>query len=97
MPEFAGALVSDKMRVSGLEVAVDDMVFRDDVAGSVKACVLTQACFCAVVEVWSPVAVVAGTTRTYRCAGHAEVWPAAELQQCQAWYHVPDGMVMLRV
>jgi hypothetical protein len=88
-----GFWVARHMNVAGFTASLEDVVLGNSgsVAGIVLACCIQGDVLCAIVDVLSPVNRVCRHARSWRLAGHREVWPATDLEQCLAWYSADDG------
>ena len=89
---FGTARIADKLRFEGLEVAVDDVVWRGTDCGRVLACLNVAGELYLVVnpfektdEVWNPI----GDTRL--------LWCIEQVAPSLAWFATPAGLVVLRL
>ena len=91
-----GASVASQMTVLGLVTTVGDIVLLNGIAGVVRACVLEDNVFMAIVETCVKIANVSEHSDRWRRGGAIEAWPADALLAASAWYFAGADIVVLR-
>ena len=80
------------LNLLGMSVSISDVVYRADIAGLVVACALEKGDLMVVVEVLELITDVSAHSAKYRPSGAYDVWFAADIMQCVAWYTLEDGL-----
>lgn len=92
---FPGAVVAQRLRYSGMDVSVGDIVVRDSVVARVAACAAEGSHTYVIAEVWQEVSIVDPHSRRWRLSGDTQPWPAEEIEQAIAWYFIEGDMVVI--
>jgi hypothetical protein len=92
-----GVPIADEMLVSGMSIAVGDIVLLRSNAGMVRACTQEGDKFFALVEAYLFSSAVTAHSDLWQPGGPLEAWPAEALMQAQAWYSDGDCVVVLRI
>ena len=78
-----------------VEVAVGDIVRRNDSVGQVAACLLEGTTLLVLVESMVLIESLAAGSDKWAVSGHRQLWKADEIMQCLAWHEEPDGPLMV--
>ena len=86
LPGIEGALLSDRLDVCGLQVSVDDLVFREDTLGLVLACCLDDDIYYVIVRELTLLANLSAHSSRWKFAPlQGAVWRAADVASPLAW------------
>ena len=78
-----------------IEVAVGDIVRRNDFVGQVAACLLEDATLLVLVDSMVHVASLAAGSDRWALDGYRQLREADEEMQCLAWHEEPDGSLLV--
>ena len=92
-------MVSDRLDVLGLRVAVDDYVFRGESLGLVLACCCEGEDLYVVVDALRKISDLSPHANLWcTTAAERQVWIATDVAECLAWQLVPpNGVVAIRM
>ena len=86
LPGIEGALLSDRLDACGLQVSVDDLVFREDTLGLVLACCLDDDIYYVIVRELTLLANLSAHSSRWKFAPlQGAVWRAADVTSPLAW------------
>ena len=77
------------------QVAVGDIVSRNDTVGQVTACLLEGTTLLVLVESMVQIESLAAGSCRWAVSGNRQLWKADEIMQCLAWHEEPDGSLMV--
>jgi len=87
--------LSARMRVYGLTLSVNDVVWVGEKCGSVRLCVLADAILYVLVEMYTAVGEHTRHWGQWAPSATHELWVAANVQTSLAWKVVADGVVVV--
>jgi hypothetical protein len=94
-PNLPDALVSDKVELGGLRIAVGDVVFRGEELGVVVACGAEEAELFVVVDPWHRIYALSAHSSAWALRSDVrEVWGFAEIAECGAWQRKATGEII---
>ena len=83
------------VKTRGVQVAVGDIVRRNDTVGQVAACLLEGTTLLVLVESMVLIESLAAGSDKWAVSGNRQLWKADEIMQCLAWHEEPDGSLMV--
>jgi hypothetical protein len=87
--------VADKLEFCGMNLAIDDVVFRNNFGGIIAACVRHYDAFYVVVNVLGVSKILSSTGIETLRLNRQETWPIADIIPAVAWHETADGTVVI--